>query len=124
MKVAIVGSRGFKALHEVKAFVRDRLAHADVIVTGGAYGVDTAAMEAAKQYGRSMLVHYPDWTHFGKKAGYLRNMKIIEDADVVVAFWDGLSKGTEHAIMIAKKDGKAVQVFVEDEEGVISEVDV
>lgn len=123
MRIAIVGSRGFKALKYVDDFVREHVKSDDLIVTGGALGVDLAAMKAAKSYGRSMLVHYPDWNTYGKKAGYLRNVKIIEDSDVVVAFWDGLSKGTAHSISEAEKANKMVRVFVEDDDGNVMQVE-
>lgn len=123
MKIAIVGSRGFKTLKAVDAFVKEHVSDGDIIVTGGALGVDSAAMAAVKKYGRSVLVHYPDWNTYGKKAGYLRNVKIVEDADVVVAFWDGFSKGTAHTISEAQKAGKGVQVFVEDNEGNVMQVE-
>ncbi len=123
MNIAIVGSRGFRALKRVQEFVKQELNPGDTVVTGGALGVDMAAMEAVKKAGLSMLVHYPNWNMYGKGAGYERNVKIIDDADVVVAFWDGISKGTAHSIKTARDAGKVVKVFVEDQAGNIMEVE-
>jgi len=38
-----------------------------------------------------------------KKAGFLRNTTIIENAEVVVAFWDGRSRGARDSIGKANK---------------------
>ena len=45
----------------------------------------------------------PDWDKYGKSAGYIRNTEMAEAGDILVAFWDGKSKGTEHMINIMKK---------------------
>lgn len=113
MKVAIVGSRGLplKLLEKVTQFVKD-LEPSSVVVTGGAIGVDTAAMEGAKKAGLSMIVHYPNWFRDKRAAGFIRNQKIIQDADAVVVFWDGSSLGTKHSIKLAQESNKPLQVFV------------
>jgi len=38
------------------------------------------------------------------------NAIIISNSDIVLAFWDGKSKGTENTIKTAKTMGKKVQV--------------
>jgi hypothetical protein len=47
---------------------------------------------------------YPQWEIFGKKAGIIRNIEIVKKSDLVFAFWDGKSKGTEFTIKQAKKE--------------------
>lgn len=113
MKVAIVGSRGFTPgeLKVVTAFLHEKLTPQTEVVTGGAIGVDSVAMTLAKMLGLKMIVFYPNWKLHGKKAGYLRNLAIIDEADVVMAFWDGTSKGTQHAIKTAVEYGKILQVY-------------
>lgn len=102
MKIAIVGSRAFTDLQQVYDFV-DSLELEDVVISGGALGVDRAAAIWARARGLKVLEHIPDWDKHGKKAGYLRNELIVTDAELVVAFWDGTSAGTKHAINIAKR---------------------
>ena len=41
-----------------------------------------------------------------------RNQRLIDACDVVVAFWDGASKGTRATIERALDSGKEVHVFV------------
>jgi len=48
----------------------------------------------------------PDWNKFGKATGFIRNQQIVDACDVVLAFWYGKSKGTEHTISLAKKAKK------------------
>jgi len=58
-----------------------------------------------------VIVIRPDWATFGKAAGYIRNRQIVADADRVVAFWDGHSRGTKSTIGIANRQGKPVEVY-------------
>ena len=49
---------------------------------------------------------YPaDWKKFGKSAGFRRNEKMAEIADMLIAFWNGESHGTKHMIDICKEKG-------------------
>ena len=46
------------------------------------------------------------------RAGQERNQRLIDHADVVVAFWDGVSTGTRSTVDRALDSGKEVHVFV------------
>lgn len=112
MRVAIVGSRNFGKLHLVREYVMDRLkAGEDVVVSGGARGVDSIAEQAAVDAGIEVRVFPAQWQLYGRSAGYRRNVDIVNDADRVVAFWDGSSRGTKHTIDIAHEKGKPTEVF-------------
>ena len=41
----------------------------------------------------------------------LRNQQIIQNADLVLAFWDHSSRGTKHAIYLALKMEKELRVW-------------
>ena len=45
---------------------------------------------------------------YGRAAGPLRNEKMVECADLVVAFWDGRSRGTKSLIKYAQSRNKDV----------------
>lgn len=109
MRVGIVGSRNFRSGHLVTQFVSG-LPQGTVVITGGARGVDTVAETAATAHGLTVVVHLPDWETHGRKAGPLRNTKIVEDSDQVVAFWDGSSRGTQDTINKARCAGKLLAV--------------
>lgn len=114
MKVAIVGSREFTQLGRVDAFVAKLAAkYPDVhIISGGAVGVDQQAERAARTLKLGVTIFRPDWKQFGLSAGYRRNELIVREADVVVAFWDGRSRGTKHSIDLAEKAGKPVHIYL------------
>jgi predicted Rossmann fold nucleotide-binding protein DprA/Smf involved in DNA uptake len=109
VKVAVVGSRGFGALDLVTAYV-NQLSMDDIVVSGGADGVDKTAEEAAIARGMKTIIFPAKWKEYGRSAGFRRNLHIVEEADRVVAFWDKKSKGTKHTIDIARKMGKPVML--------------
>lgn len=80
------------------------------IVSGGARGADKLGAQFATENNIPLVEFIPDWETFGKSAGYIRNRDIVKNADLVVAFWDGVSKGTKHAIDIAHELKKEVIV--------------
>lgn len=100
-KVAIVGSRDYHHLDNVKEVV-NKLLPSWVVVTGGARGVDQAAEHAARARGMEVKVFLPDWEQYGKAAGQRRNRQIVDAADMIIAFWDGDSPGTKSTLDYAK----------------------
>jgi aconitase A len=109
MKVAVVGSRNFTDYALMKK-VLDNIS-IDTIVSGGALGADSLAEQYAKERGIEIIIHKPNWRRYGKAAGYVRNVDIVNDADLVVAFWDGKSRGTRHTIETARKEKKFCSVI-------------
>ena len=110
MKVAIVGSRSWKDHEMVRDYISS-LDVDDVVVSGGARGVDQFAEIYAAKQGLETIVFPADWKTYGKRAGVLRNRDIIDAADRVVAFWDGSSAGTKSSIELARKANKPVLVL-------------
>lgn len=82
-----------------------------VVYSGGAKGADTLANMWASSYGINIIEILPDWNLYGKRAGMIRNNKIIMNADVVFAFWNGESSGTASSIKIAKSMYKTVHIY-------------
>lgn len=81
------------------------------VVSGGARGADAAAEECAREYGFDLEVHPADWTRYGKRAGFIRNVEMLDSGvDCVLAFWDGESRGTAHTVAQAKRRGIKVWV--------------
>lgn len=108
-RVAIVGSRWYPEQSHVRNFVMG-LPKDTVVLSGGAKGVDSWAEKWARYYGLDVEVFPADWEKHGRRAGYLRNVDIVNACDRVVAFWDGASPGTRHTIEIARKAGKPVAI--------------
>lgn len=111
--VAIVGSRDYPFLQDVRDYIVE-LPDDTRIVTGGARGVDQCAEEVAKERGLICAVYRPDWETYGKRAGFLRNIDIVAACSRLVAFWDGVSRGTQHSIRLAQQARKPVLVFPEE----------
>ncbi|MDQ6691810.1 MAG: hypothetical protein M3Z13_03475 [Candidatus Dormibacteraeota bacterium] len=84
------------------------------VVTGGASGVDAAAARAARERELS-LIRVPASFEESRdpQAAARRNQALIDQADTVVAFWDGESTGTRRTIDRALDSGKEVHVFVD-----------
>jgi predicted Rossmann fold nucleotide-binding protein DprA/Smf involved in DNA uptake len=110
VKVGIVGSREFPKMAWVHRYVRERMEDGDVLVSGGARGVDQQAEYAARERGLECLIFPADWEGEGKRAGMMRNAEIVANSERLVAFWDGVSTGTAHTIRLAKEKGLAVWV--------------
>lgn len=111
MKVALVGSRTFSNYEMMCAFIERSLSDTEfssieTVVSGGARGADTLAEQYARENGLELIVFPAEWERYGRKAGPLRNVKIIQECDLCFAFWDGQSRGTKHDIDLCKKMGK------------------
>jgi predicted Rossmann fold nucleotide-binding protein DprA/Smf involved in DNA uptake len=109
MKVAVIGSRGFNDYELVKKTLSNM--KITLLVSGGAKGADTLGEQYAKEKGIETKIFLPDWDTHGKAAGMLRNTDIINESEVVVAFWDGTSKGTLDSINKAKKLNKKLIII-------------
>ena len=86
------------------------------IVSGGAKGADSLAAAIARAIGLPLIEHPPDWDKHGKAAGFVRNQLIVQDADVLVAFFGpgDETKGTNHTIRMARKKRIPVHIYYQD----------
>ena len=107
MKLAIVGSRTLTNIALEQYVMKD----VTEIVSGGAVGVDRCAAEYAKSKGIKLTEFYPDYERYGRAAPIIRNKKIVDYADAVIAFWDGKSKGTLAVIKYSQKAGKICKII-------------
>lgn len=110
MKVAVIGSRGLS----VSNLGRYLPENTTEIVSGGAKGVDTSAREYALSHGIKLTDFLPEYTKYGRSAPLKRNITIIEYSDIVLAFWDGKSRGTKFVIDNCRKLGVEVRVYIID----------
>lgn len=107
MKVAVIGSRGL-AVPNLGEYLPPET---DELVSGGARGVDTSAAEYAAAHGIPLKVFFPDYASFGRAAPIRRNIEIVDYSDLVLAFWDGESRGTAFVIKRCEKTGTPYKVF-------------
>lgn len=108
MKVAVIGSRGLH-VKNLEVFLPPDTTE---IISGGARGVDASAREYAQHHGLKLTEYLPEYQKYGKSAPLKRNITIIENADLVLAFWDGTSHGTKFVIDNCKKRNVPVEVHL------------
>ena len=108
MRLAIVGGRDFNdydlLLDTMSKFISPDVL--DMIISGGAKGADTLGEKFAKYWNIGIVRYLPNWNKHGKSAGFLRNQTIVDNCDMVLAFWDGMSRGTADTIEKAKRSKK------------------
>lgn len=116
MKYGIVGNRtGWLESKVFNSLDNFSLIASDIILSGGAEGVDTLAQEYAKLKGCEMIILYPNPNIHSPKRYFDRNLEIAERCDTLIAFDKGSSSGsgTLNTINSAKKLGKTVIIFKE-----------
>jgi len=112
--VVISGSRSLckpkhrKAIRSILSTV-DRISPITTIYHGGATGPDTIAEEWAREHCVTWCMVEPRWDLHGRKAGPIRNRYMVDTAmrggykTMLIAIWDGKSRGTKSTIDYAKK---------------------
>ena len=106
MKLLIVGSRSIQDFDLSPYIPPDT----DLIISGGANGVDTAAEEYADRKKISKVILRPQYQLYGKAAPLKRNETMVELADTVLVVWDGVSRGTKYTAEYARKQDKPTTV--------------
>ena len=110
MIIAIIGSRSAKPEHMQK--ILEILPNScSCIVSGGAKGADAIAKKIAKEKNLPFREFLPEYNIYGKTATILRNQKIVNFADQIIALWDFKSKGTQSTILYAIKCKKPCKVI-------------
>ena len=74
----------------------------DLMISGGAPGTDSMAERYAREHGIPILIFKADWSQ-GKKAGPMRNTKMINVATHLLAFPSEQGKGTQDSIRKAQQ---------------------
>ncbi len=112
MKLIIAGGREFTHFKGALAhyLVINNQGIVTEIVSGGARGADKVGELIAEAEGLPIKLFKADWDTHGKSAGYIRNSEMADYGDMLLAFWDGKSKGTKHMIDLATKKGLKVKV--------------
>ncbi|MBQ8132862.1 MAG: hypothetical protein IJ192_00375 [Clostridia bacterium] len=110
MKTAVIGSRGL-TVDNLRKYLPLETTE---IVSGGAAGIDTCAENYAVENDLKLTVFLPEYKKYGRSAPLKRNIEIINYADIVLAFWDGKSRGTKFVIDNCQKLGVEVRVFTAD----------
>lgn len=112
MRLIIAGTRTFTDYHRLcaTADLLNGTLEVKTVVCGGASGADELGKRWAEERGIP-VEHYPaDWDKHGPSAGPIRNVKMAQNADYLLVFWDGVSRGTKHMMKAARQLGVPVHV--------------
>ncbi len=115
MKLAVVGSRTIYDKNLIFWYLdsfKKRYQNIELVLSGGARGVDSIAVNWAKLNGIEVKVIRPDYDSYPPRiAPIIRNKEIVNYSDHIIAFWDGKSRGTSFVIDYAKSQGKRLSIF-------------
>lgn len=109
MKLAIIGSRSL-TITNLEDYIPENTVE---IISGGAKGIDSCAKKFALKHSLKYTEFLPRYNLYGRAAPLRRNLEIISNADMVLAFWDGKSRGTKFAIDNCKKINKPIRIITE-----------
>jgi len=105
MKIAVIGSRGLSI--DLRPLIPEGCSE---LISGGAQGIDQCAAQYARDNSIPLREIKPDYGRYGRGAPLKRNDEIIDAADMVIAIWDGQSRGTGYVIRKCKEKNKPVRV--------------
>lgn len=113
IKVIIAGGRNFDDFNRLcqvcDEFLQDQN---NIEIVSGAYkGADLLGERYAAERNYPIKQFPADWRRYGKSAGLKRNTEMAAYADILIAFWDGESKGTKNMIVLATQAGLNVKVI-------------
>lgn len=108
MRLLIIGSRSIKDI-DISPYVPKET---ELIISGGADGVDLIAEKFSDKHKISKLIMRPRYDLYRRAAPLKRNEAMVNICDKVLVFWDGISRGTKYTIDYAKKTGKAIEIVM------------
>jgi len=112
MRLIIAGGRNFFDYELLEAEALEFIGGATpvTIISGLARGADSLACDFAAQHELPLEGFHAEWNKYGRSAGIRRNKLMAKNADHLLAFWNGKSKGTMHMIDYATDRGLIVKV--------------
>lgn len=116
MKLIVAGGRDFVNTQVMITVLMDLVEKGKIdpnpeLVCGMARGADMLAYSLWANHNMKIHKFPADWKTHPRSAGYIRNAEMGNFADVLVAFWDGKSRGTKHMIEYMQKLGKPVHII-------------
>jgi predicted Rossmann-fold nucleotide-binding protein len=115
MKLGVIGSRGFHDYELITTTLRAFSKDTSCVLAGGAAGADALTESWCAENNVPFVLFKPyflldPYATYSVRHYFTRNKQIIDNADMVVAFWDGVSPGTKWGIGYAKKHNKPITV--------------
>jgi hypothetical protein len=112
MRVLVCGSRSFNDYQLLERTLETL--PITTIIEGEARGADTLARRYGVGRGLDVIPFKALWDKHGKAAGAIRNTEMLTKGrpDIVVAFWDGESRGTRNMIEQAQRAGVRTDIVI------------
>ena len=88
------------------------------VISGGAKGADIWGEWFANLFGLKCRVFPADWDNKGNQAGIIRNHEMVDYivnqdcVGIIIAFWDGESKGTQDCFNYGHKHGLDTHIIL------------
>lgn len=110
MRVIIAGSRDLHCYDVLLEMIEECGWNITEIISGGAKGVDALGERYATEMNIPLKIYPANWEKHGRAAGPIRNRKMAENADALIAIArrtkDGyMTRGTANMIETASKMG-------------------
>jgi len=109
MKIGVVGNQRGWSYEYVRDTLRELVTDEDILISGGAMGVDSYAEQFAKENGNTIIIHFPKPRMPSPERYFQRNEQIANGCDMLIAF-DAKSgrAGTKNTVAHARKAKKKV----------------
>ena len=108
MNLLIVGSRSINEF-DLSEYIPD---DTELIISGGAKGMDSIAEKYADSNNISKLILRPKYKLYGRVAPINRNEEMVNIADGVLVIWNGRSNGTKYTAEYAKRKNKILKIIL------------
>jgi hypothetical protein len=105
MRLAVSGSRGITDRRLICETLDSIPGPTELLSGHCSNGVDMLAEAWARERGIKVWRFPADWLRHGRAAGPIRNQQMINQADALLAIWDGQSRGTGGTIDMARQRG-------------------
>lgn len=113
IKMIVAGTRNFndyilfsKCMNRIVSTLTDK---SIIFISGKAKtGADALIIRWCIEHKHKWVEFPADW-NIGKSAGYIRNLEMAKVGNMLVSFYDGMSRGTKHMIDTAIK--KKIPVY-------------
>jgi hypothetical protein len=102
MRTIIAGSRTCHDLKELIIAIESCGWKITTILSGMAKGADQLGILYGLEHDIPIERYPANWQLYGKSAGYRRNVQMANNAEALLALWDGESRGTKNMIDTAK----------------------
>lgn len=108
-KIGVVGNRIGFSYSDVASFLEKHVSPGDIIISGGASGVDSFAAQFAVKNNIALRIYKPDFSLPSPDCFFARNTQIATDCDILIAFdKTNLCSGTGNTVRTAQRLGRRV----------------